>query len=108
MVQSLAKNWWALVLRGLAGVLFGLAAFFWPAVTLVVLVVLFGAYSLVDGVFNLVAAVSRSDQDRWWGLLLSGILGILVGVWTFFWPGVTAIALLYLIAAWAVVHGVFD
>jgi uncharacterized membrane protein HdeD (DUF308 family) len=108
MVQTLARNWWAVVLRGVAGVLFGLAAFFWPGVTLLVLVALFGAYALVDGIFNVVAAIRGADTDRWWLLLISGLLGILVGVWTFFWPDVTALALLYLVAAWAVVTGVLE
>ena len=86
MVQALARNWWALVLRGVAGVLFGLSAFVWPGVTLLVLVALFGAYSLVDGIFNVVAAIRGADTDRWWVLLISGLLGILIGVWTFVWP----------------------
>jgi uncharacterized membrane protein HdeD (DUF308 family) len=108
MMQAVARNWWALVLRGVAGVLFGLAAFFWPGVTLVVLVAMFGAYALVDGIFNVVAAIRSADSDRWWALLIAGILGIVAGVWTFFWPDVTALALLYLIAAWAVVTGILE
>jgi uncharacterized membrane protein HdeD (DUF308 family) len=111
MVMILARNWWTLVLRGLLAVLFGIAAFAWPGITLAALVLLYGAYAFVDGCFALAAAlVGRTDTDGvpWWALLLEGVAGIAVGVMTVFWPGITALALLYLIAAWAVVTGVFE
>jgi uncharacterized membrane protein HdeD (DUF308 family) len=110
MVIVLARNWWALALRGLCGVLFGIAAFAWPGITLGALVLLYGAYALVDGVFNVAAAVigRPSGGMPWWALLLQGLLGIAVGILTFLWPGITALALLLLIAAWATVTGVFE
>jgi uncharacterized membrane protein HdeD (DUF308 family) len=110
MVIVLARNWWALALRGLFGILFGITAFAWPGITLVSLVLLFGAYSLVDGVFNVIAAVRGGTRGGvpWWALLVQGLAGIAVGIMTFAWPGITALALLYLIAAWAVVTGVFE
>jgi uncharacterized membrane protein HdeD (DUF308 family) len=109
MALILARNWWALLLRGIAGVLFGVLAFVWPGLTLAVLVFMFGAYALVDGVFAVVAAVNAPRGfERWWVLLLEGIVGIIVGVLTFFWPMMTAFALLYFIAAWAVITGVLE
>ena len=109
MVIILARNWWALVLRGIFGVLFGITAFVWPGITLAVVMLLFGAYALVDGVFAIAAAVVGSRQSLpWWALLVEGLLGIAVGVFTFFWPGITELALIFLIAAWAVVTGIFE
>lgn len=109
MVVVLARNWWALALRGLAAVLFGIMAFAWPGMTLGVLVLLYGAYALTDGVLAIIAAVAgRTSGMPWWALLLEGVLGITVGILTFAWPGITALVLLYLIAAWAVATGVFE
>ena len=109
MVIVLARNWWALVLRGLFDVLFGITAFAWPGITLAVLVLLYGAFALVDGVFAIAAAlVGRPRGMPWWALLVEGVLGIAVGVITFFWPGITELALLFMIAAWAVVTGVLE
>ena len=104
IANALARNWWLLLLRGILAVLFGLMAFAWPALTLVTLVLLYGAYAFVDGLTAIWVAVS----SRAWGLLFFGILGLIVGVYTFFYPGVTAIVLLYLIAAWAFVRGIFE
>lgn len=109
MIQAVARNWWTLALRGLAAVLFGLATFVWPDITLFVLVLMFGAYAFVDGIFALVAAFSdRAGKQRWWVLLLEGLAGIAAGILTFIWPGMTAFVLLYLIAAWAIVTGIFE
>jgi uncharacterized membrane protein HdeD (DUF308 family) len=107
-VDSLSRNWWAVLLRGLAGILFGIITFFAPAISLAALVLLFGVYALVDGVLAIVTAVRRRGADRWWLLLLEGLVGIAAGVLTFLWPAITAIALLYVIAAWALVTGAFE
>ena len=108
-MEVLARNRWALALRGLFAVLFGLAVFIWPVLTLLALVALFAAYALVDGVFSIVAAIRAAGRRaRWWPLLLEGVLGIAAGVVAFLWPNITALALLYVIAAWAIVTGVFE
>jgi len=106
MLDTLARNWWALALRGVAAVLFGLLTFFLPGITLVTLVLLFGAYALVDGLFNLLAFFRVASHH--WALLVEGVIGIIAGIVTFTWPTITAIALLYLIAFWAIFTGVFE
>ena len=109
MLMTLARNWWAIVLRGVCAVLFGLAAFAWPGLTLAVLVIMYGAYALVDGIFAVIAAIAARQPGRFpWGVLLAGLAAIGVGVLTFAMPGLTALALLYLIAAWAILRGVFE
>jgi uncharacterized membrane protein HdeD (DUF308 family) len=104
-LDSLTRNWWAVALRGLAGILFGVITFVSPGISLAALVLLFGAYSFADGVLSIVSAVRRRGADRWWLLLLQGIVGIGAGVVTLLWPGITAIALLFVVAAWALVGG---
>jgi len=107
-MEALARYWWALVLRGIAAVIFGVLAFVFPAMTLAVLIILFGAYAIVDGVFNLVAAVSGRTGERWWHLVLEGVVSIAAGLVAFAWPGLTALALLWVIAGWAIVTGVLE
>jgi uncharacterized membrane protein HdeD (DUF308 family) len=109
MIGVLARNWWALALRGLFALLFGLLAFALPGITLAALVILFGAYSLVDGIFALVTAVRAAEaHERWWLFVLEGLAGVAAGVITFMWPGITALVLLFLIAWWAIVTGIFE
>ena len=98
----------ALAIRGIFAVLFGLVALFWPGVTVLALVLLFGAYAFVDGIFAIVAAFRQADKGVRWLILLEGVLGIVIGVVAFIWPGTAALALLYLIAAWAVITGILE
>ena len=83
ILPMIAGNWWALLLRGIAAVLFGLAALLWPGLTLYVLIIFFGAYALVDGVLAIVAGI-RGTEGRRWLLLSEGILGVLAGLIAFF------------------------
>jgi uncharacterized membrane protein HdeD (DUF308 family) len=109
MVRNLAQNWWALVVRGVAGVLFGIGALMWPPGAVAALVLLFAAYALVDGIFNIVAAVRAPRSGRRWGwLTFSGVIGIATGLIAFFFPGITALALVLLVASWSVVTGVAE
>ena len=105
---TLSRNGWLFLLRGLAGIIFGIITFIAPGISLAALVLLFGAYALVDGVFALWSAIRRRGQDRWWVLLLQGILGIAAGVLTLTLPAISALALLYVIAAWALVTGALE
>lgn len=109
MVSMLSRYWWVFVLRGLFAIIFGVLALIWPGPALLTLVLLFGAYALVDGIFAVIAGIkSYGENKRWWVVLLGGVVGILVGILTFFWPGTTAFVLLYFIAAWAIITGVLD
>src|SRR5262249_10613732 len=107
LVDELARHWWVVALRGLAAVLFGILAFAWPGMTLAVLVLLFGAYALVDGVLGVIAAI-RGDSDHRLAMAAEGVVGILAGLAAFAWPGLTALVLLYIIAFWAILTGVIE
>jgi uncharacterized membrane protein HdeD (DUF308 family) len=112
-MQTLAgvvsQYWWTLVLRGAVAILFGALAFAWPGVTLTALVLLFGAYALVDGIAGIVMGIKDyGEKERWWATLLGGIVSVGAGLITFFMPGITALALLTVIAIWAVLRGIAD
>jgi uncharacterized membrane protein HdeD (DUF308 family) len=109
MLIVFTSSWWALALRGLAAVIFGLLAFVWPDITLTALVFLFGAYALVDGVLAIIAGIKSHGEFKRWGLLLlQGILSVAAGVFAFVVPAMTALVLLILIASWAIVTGTFQ
>ena len=97
-------KWWVLLIRGILAILFGILAFMLPSLTLVTLVLLFGCYAFLDGLTALIVG----GGSRAWSLVLAGVLGILIGVVTFVFPGVTAVLLLLMIAAWAIVRGLFE
>jgi len=106
MLRLLARNWWVLVLRGLLAVIFGVLALVWPGATIRVLVVLFGAYAIVDGLVSFFSALT--NRRRGWLLLLEALISIAVGVLVLIWPQITALVMLYLIAGWAVLTGILE
>lgn len=109
MLNLLARNWGWVMLRGVAALIFGLLTLFNPKLSLVALVILFGAYAVVDGVTTIVSAIANRHGERHWvALLLNGVVSLAIGIVTFLWPGITAFALLFLIAAWAVITGVTE
>ena len=108
LLHNLAKNWWALALRGVAAIVFGILAFAWPGITILSLVMLYGAYALVDGVFSIFAAIGGgTPAPRWW-LAVVGILGVLAGLIAFANPVLVGLYLLWFIGAWAIVSGVME
>ena len=109
MLGVLARNWWTLLIRGIAAVVFGVLAFIWPGATIVAMVILFGAYAFVDGVFAIVGAIrAAQSHERWWPFLLEGIVGIAIAAITFFEPRVAAFGLYFTIAAWAFLTGILE
>jgi uncharacterized membrane protein HdeD (DUF308 family) len=107
MAAILIGNWWALALRGVAAILFAILAFFWPAISATAVVLVFGSYALIDGIFALLAALRAARRHgRSGGLLLEGILNIIIAVLAFAWPEAALVALIYLIALWAVITGI--
>jgi len=103
------KHWWQVAVRGLIALIFGIMVLAWPGVAIAILAIIFGAFVFVDGIFTLVAAVNyKAGAGRRTWLFIRGIAGIIVGLITFFWPAITALALVILIAAWALVTGVME
>ncbi|WP_433243069.1 HdeD family acid-resistance protein [Streptosporangium sp. CA-135522] len=104
-MEELSRMWWVYLVRGLCAILFGLLAIVWPGITTYALVVVFGAYAIVNGVFALFGS-GRGGSRLW--MIVYGVISILAGIAAFVWPGITALALLFLIASWAVVTGVAE
>lgn len=108
-VSELASNWWALALRGAVSILLGLVAFTMPGLTIVALVTIFGVYAFVEGVLAIMAAMRGiREHDRWGWMLVEGIVCIVAGLVAFFMPGVGALAIVWLVAAWALTTGVLE
>ena len=108
LLHALAKNWWLLLLRGIASIGFGILALAWPGLTLLTLIFLYGAFALTDGAIAIIAAITGgAPAGRWW-LAIVGLLGVAVGALTFMLPGITALILLFTMAGWAVATGVFQ
>jgi uncharacterized membrane protein HdeD (DUF308 family) len=105
----LSRNWWVLLLRGVVAILFGAMTYLQPGISIASLVLLFGAYSMADGILGAYTAIAgRKEREHWWVLLLEGFVGIGIGILTLFAPGVTALALLFYIAVWAISTGLLE
>jgi uncharacterized membrane protein HdeD (DUF308 family) len=106
MIETLKRNWWVSVIRGVAAIVFGVIAFAYPGLTVATLVLFFGAWVLIDGVFRVIGAIGHQASDPEWGFhLIIGIIGIIIGFLTFHAPQITALALIIYIAAWALMIG---
>ena len=109
VLAELARNWWVFVLRGIIAILFGILAFVRPGITLEALVLLFAFWALFDGILAFIGAVGAAEaHEPWWPLVLIGLLGIAAGVLTLRWPGITALALLFVIAYWSIFRGILE
>lgn len=106
MIETLKRHWWVPVIRGIAAIIFGIIAFVYPGITIATLVLFFGAWVLIDGIFRVVGAIGHRASDPDWGWhIVIGIIGIIVGLLTFHMPQITALALIIYIAAWALMIG---
>jgi uncharacterized membrane protein HdeD (DUF308 family) len=106
MIEALKRHWWVPVIRGIAAIVFGIIAFVYPGITVATLVLFFGAWVLIDGIFRVVGAIGHRASDPDWGWhIVIGIVGIIVGLLTFHAPQITALALIIYIAAWALMIG---
>jgi len=106
LIETLRRHWWVPVIRGIAAIVFGIVAFVYPGLTIATLVLFFGAWVLIDGIFRIVGAIGHRASDSDWGWqLVIGLLGIVVGLLTFHAPQITALALVIYIAAWALMIG---
>jgi uncharacterized membrane protein HdeD (DUF308 family) len=106
MLHALAENWWLFLLRGLCAIVFGILTFIWPRATLLTLVLLYGAFALVDGVAAVLAAIKGGEMTSRWWLAILGVVSIAAGSLTLYWPGLTALVLLLFIAFWAIATGI--
>lgn len=105
MLNDVAENWWAFVFGGIFSLLFGFGVLAWPAMTILVLLIFFGAYLMVDGISSILMAFGNR---QWFWYLLGGAVSLAAGAYTFMRPGVTALALLWLIGVWAIVKGIVE
>ena len=104
--EVLADSWWAVGLRGIMGILFGLICLLTPGIAVEVFVILFAAYMLVDGVFAIASGIKAARNGERWGLLiLEGIVDLAAGLVAVLWPAITLVALIWLVAIWAIVSG---
>ena len=108
-MMNLTRNWWVLVVRGLLAILFGLIAFFWPGLSWLVLILTFGLYAIVDGVFAMLTGlVSSKYSPRWWVFLLEGMVSVAAGVVALARPGLAGFALIIVLAVWAILTGILE
>ena len=108
LLHALAKNWWLLLIRGLCAIIFGILTFIWPGITLLTLVLFYGAFVLATACSRSRqrSRAARTRRARW--LIMLGLLSVAAGVLTFVWPGITALVLLLLIAGWSIAMGIMQ
>lgn len=108
-MMNLVRNWWLVVLRGVLAILFGLITFLWPGVTWLALILMFGVYAIIDGIFAITAGVVGSKfSPRWWMFLLEGIISLAAGVIAILRPGFASVVLIAVIAIWAILTGILE
>jgi uncharacterized membrane protein HdeD (DUF308 family) len=108
-MTNLTRNWWLVVLRGVLAILFGLTAFFWPGLTLLALILVFGVYAIMDGVMAMMTGlVSSRYSSRWWVFLLEGVISVAAGVVAILRPGLAGFVLIAVIAIWAILTGILE
>lgn len=108
-VSEMTSNWWALALRGAVSILLGLVAITMPGLTIAAIVTVFGVYAIIEGVLAIMASIRGiREHDRWGWMMVEGVVGICAGLIAFFMPGVGALAIIWLIAAWAVLTGALE
>jgi uncharacterized membrane protein HdeD (DUF308 family) len=108
-MMNLTRNWWLVVIRGVLAILFGLVALFWPGVTWLVLILLFGVYVIMDGVFAMLSGVVRTRYSpRWWMFLLEGVVSVAAGVIVLMRPGLASLVIIIVIAVWAILTGILE
>lgn len=109
MLTHFTRNWWILSLRGFFAILLGIAAFIWPDITLHILILLFGIFLFLEGIFSTVSSLKFRDiYPHWWLYLIKGLLSMTIGIIAWVWPGITALVILILIAAWAIYTGLIE
>ena len=107
-VLLLARQWWTFVVRGILALIFGVVALFVPGIALWAIVLVFAAWALTDGVTQLIASWQMRGHRDWWVGILEGLVGIGAAAIAVIWPGITALALLYIVAFWSIVTGVLE
>jgi uncharacterized membrane protein HdeD (DUF308 family) len=104
--EVLAESWWAVGLRGILGIIFGLICLLTPGIAVGAFVLLFAAYMLVDGAFAITSGIRAArNAERWDLLILEGIVDLAAGVVAILWPAITLVALVWITAIWAIVSG---
>ncbi len=107
--QIVLRNWWMLAVRGVLAIIFGLVALLFPGIAILAFIYVFAAYAIIDGIVAIAVSLSeRGTFSRWTWVLVEGILGVLAGIVAIAYPGLTALVLLYIVAAWAVLTGILE
>lgn len=109
MLTRYISRWWIILLRGLSAIALGLLTIFWPAITLTIVIYFIAFYLIIDGALAAYSGLTHRTEIKWWGWLTAeGFAGIVVGIISLIWPQLTALALLYLVAFWALMSGISE